>query len=203
MSCGQARLCVRLCVSVSVCLSVCLSAAAWLHYCTDPDVTWWSGRGCHLVVRYWADLQSVHGLLRCYGNSRNAWQSLAVICQAHRTHYACWRRLPSPAIKSTRLLRARRYLQRGRSISSILRGVVMRTRNVSEYMLVLALCLVGFLLLVSRWSSVCVTHFVSYFCNLHQGGYVFVVVCLSVFLLATLRKNVRTNFREIFREDWQ
>jgi len=26
--------------SVSVCLSVCLSAAACLHDCTDPDVTW-------------------------------------------------------------------------------------------------------------------------------------------------------------------
>ena len=31
-----------------------------------------------------------------------------------------------------------------RSISSVLRGVVTRTRNVSEYMLVLALCLVIF-----------------------------------------------------------
>jgi len=39
-------------------------------------------------------------------------------------------------------MRARRYLQLGRSISSILRGVVTRTRNVSQYMLVLALCLV-------------------------------------------------------------
>jgi len=28
MYCGHARLC------------VCLSAAACLHYCTDPDVTW-------------------------------------------------------------------------------------------------------------------------------------------------------------------
>ena len=43
----------------------------------------------------------------------NAWQSPAVIRQAHRTpraarrtHYACRQRLPSPAIKSTRLLRA-------------------------------------------------------------------------------------------------
>ena len=30
----------------SVCLSVCLSAAVCPHYCTDPDVTWGSGRGC-------------------------------------------------------------------------------------------------------------------------------------------------------------
>ena len=52
----------------SVCVCVCLSAAACPHYCTDPDVTWGSGRRCPLVVHYWADLQSVHGL-RCYGNT--------------------------------------------------------------------------------------------------------------------------------------
>jgi len=75
------------CIVVTrVCVSVCLSAAACLHYCTNPDVTWGIGRGCPLVVHYWADLQLVHGL-RCYGN-------------------------------------------------------ITRTRNVSEYMLVLALCLV-------------------------------------------------------------
>ena len=63
MYCGHARLC----VCVSVCLSVCLSAAVRPHYCKDPDVTWGHGRGCSLVVHYWADLQSGHGL-RCYGN---------------------------------------------------------------------------------------------------------------------------------------
>jgi len=47
---------------------VCLSAAACPHYYTDPDVTWGSGRGCPLVVHYWADLQSVHRLY-CYGNT--------------------------------------------------------------------------------------------------------------------------------------
>ena len=52
---------------VSMCVYICLSAAACPHYCTDPDVTWRSGRGCPLVVHCWADLQSVHGL-RCYGN---------------------------------------------------------------------------------------------------------------------------------------
>jgi len=36
-----------------------------------------------------------------------------------------------------------------------------------------------------------------------QAGYVFVVVCLSVWLLATLLKNFRTDLREIFREGWQ
>ena len=39
------------CVCVSVCL--CLSVAVCPHYCTDPDVTWESGRGCPLVVHYW------------------------------------------------------------------------------------------------------------------------------------------------------
>jgi len=48
-----------------VCLSVCLSAAACRHYCTDPDITWGSGRGCPLVVHYWVDLQSVHGFRCC------------------------------------------------------------------------------------------------------------------------------------------
>ena len=58
------RVCVCVCVCVSVCLSVCLTVAACLQYCTDPDVTWGSGRGCLQVVHYWADFQSVHGL-RC------------------------------------------------------------------------------------------------------------------------------------------
>jgi len=53
MYCGHARLYV--------------SAAACPHYCTDPDVTLGDGMGCPLVVHYWEDSQSVHGL-RCYGN---------------------------------------------------------------------------------------------------------------------------------------
>ena len=71
-------------MSLCVCVSVCLSAAACLHYCIDPDVTWGSGRGCLVVVHYCSDLQSLQGL-HCYGNTRNAWQSPAVIRQAHRT----------------------------------------------------------------------------------------------------------------------
>ena len=50
-----------------LCLSVCLSLAAFRHYCMDPDVSWGNGRGCPIVVHYWADLQSVHGL-RCDDN---------------------------------------------------------------------------------------------------------------------------------------
>ena len=29
----------------AVCVSVCLSLAAFPHYCMDPNVTWWNGRG--------------------------------------------------------------------------------------------------------------------------------------------------------------
>ena len=47
-------------------------------------------------------------------------QRPAVARQAQQTHYTGRRRHPSPAIKSTRLLLARRYLQRGRSILSTL-----------------------------------------------------------------------------------
>jgi len=38
----------------------------------DPDVTWGRGRGCPLVVHYWADLQArvallwQHNMNRCY-----------------------------------------------------------------------------------------------------------------------------------------
>jgi len=38
---------------------------------------------------------------------------------------------------------------------------------------------------------------------LRQRGYVFVVVCLYVCLLATLRKNFPTDLHEIFSEGWQ
>jgi len=61
MYCGHPRLC----VSVSVC-PVCVSdGAAYLHYCTHQDVTCESDKGCPLVVHYWADLQSGHGLGCC------------------------------------------------------------------------------------------------------------------------------------------
>ena len=62
MYCGHARLCV--CVCLSVCLSVRGRTPTLLH---GPGCNLGRGRGCPLVVHYWADLQSVHGL-RCYGN---------------------------------------------------------------------------------------------------------------------------------------
>jgi len=63
-------------------------------------------------------------------------QSPAVIRQSQRTPHA-------PAIKSTRLLRAR--LSATRPFHFVhAEGVVMQMRNVCEYMLVLDLCLVSF-----------------------------------------------------------
>jgi len=82
-------------------------------------------------------LQSVHGL-RCYGNTRNAWQSPAVIRQADRTPHALRIRAKTPLASdsidapSACAVPFRPYCG----------GVVTQTRNVSEYMLVLALCLV-------------------------------------------------------------
>jgi len=38
---------------------------------------------------------------------------------------------------------------------------------------------------------------------LRQRGYVFIVVCLSVCLLVTLRKNFQTDLHEIFRQGWR
>jgi len=79
MYCGHARLC------------VCLSAAVRPHYWTYPDVTWGRGRGCPLVVHYWMDLQSGHGLhfsfmslIYCCTTAGIAW-----LPQQHK----CWNKL--------------------------------------------------------------------------------------------------------------
>jgi len=62
VSCRRHEMCighVRLCV--------CLFLPAFQHYCMDLDVTWGNGKGCPIVVHYWADLQLVHGFC-CYDN---------------------------------------------------------------------------------------------------------------------------------------
>jgi len=68
MYCGHVRL--------------CLSTAACPNYWTDPDVILGNGMGCPLVVHYWEDSQSVHGL-RYYGSitrTRNVSECLALAC---------------------------------------------------------------------------------------------------------------------------
>ena len=104
-----------------------------------------------LVVHYWADLQSVHGL-RCYGNTRNAWQSPAVIRQAHRTSYTLLMPVKTPlasdkidAPAACATLSATTPFHFVHTAG----GVITRTRNVSEYMLVLAVvCLVVFVVVL-------------------------------------------------------
>ena len=123
---------------------MCLSTAACLHYCTDRDVTWQSGRWCLVVVHCLADLQSVHGLC-CYGNTKNAWQSPAVIRQAHHMpHALCMPaksplasdKIDAPAVCAT--LSATTPFHFVHSAGD----VVTRTQDVSEYVLVLTLCTV-------------------------------------------------------------
>ena len=90
-----------------------------------------------LVVHDWADLQSVHGL-RCYGNTENTWQSPAVIRQAHCTPHAL--RMPAKTPLAGDNIDAPAAC--AVPFRPYCGGVVTRTQNVSEYMLVLALCLV-------------------------------------------------------------
>jgi len=65
MYCGHA--CLGVCLWV--CLSVLGRMPTLLH---GPGCNLGSGRGCPLVVHYWSDLQSVHGL-HCYGNITGRW----------------------------------------------------------------------------------------------------------------------------------
>jgi len=131
MYCGHSRLC--------VCLSVCLSAAVCPHYCTDTNVTWGSVKRCPLVVHYWADLQSVHGW-RCYGNTMEM-HGRAQRQSARPT--ACrTRRLLMPAKTPLASDKINAPAACAIPFRPYFGDVVTRTHNVSEYMLVLALCLV-------------------------------------------------------------
>jgi len=57
----------RLCVCLCDCLSDPRRIPTLGAYCIDPNVTWRNGRGCPLVLCYWADLQLVHWF-GCYDN---------------------------------------------------------------------------------------------------------------------------------------
>jgi len=152
MYCGHARLCVYL----SVCLSVCLSAAACPHYSTDPDVTWGVvgdapqftiGRICN----------------RCTG------------CVAMATLWKCVAELsgnppgPAHAARTTHARTSDKIDARACCVCDVIcneavpfrhcAGVATRTRNVSEYMLVLALCLVEFVVASSVTLSVLSLHY--------------------------------------------
>ena len=151
------------------CMCVCLSTAAVRpHHCTDPDVTWWRGRGCPLVVHYWADLQSVHAL-RCYGPwQHNAnpsyklasipryddivrtlggvcallagdWRVTGAFSKLRSVYGKCMGVAGWPSTGGVLNITAAAWTAGSHWWRS---GNIMRTQNVSEYMLVLALCLV-------------------------------------------------------------
>ena len=128
---------------MSVCVSVCLSAAVRPHYCTDPDVTWGHVRGCPLVVHYWVDLQSGHGL-RCYGNiTRTLVTSLRPSRDMTTKPRAAYGKRARPACCRRGVLNITAAVCTA-GFHWWRSGNKKRTQNVSEYMLVLALCLVDF-----------------------------------------------------------
>ena len=162
MYCGHARLC------------VCLSAATCPQYCMDPDVTWSSGRGCPLVVHYWADMQSVHGL-HCYGNitqtlvtSLRPYRDMTTWCERSAGSGLCMLLAGDLRVTGRHSQNCTAYMGSGRgwlagdwpsmgggvlnitvAASTVgfhwwRSGNITRTQNVSECMLVLALCLVVF-----------------------------------------------------------
>ena len=147
------------CLSICLCVCLCVCPRPDTHTTAqNPDVTWGRGRGCPLVVHYWADLQSAHEL-RCYGNITRTLVYAGCARVADQ-----W-----PAGDGGVLKHARRISQVGvarwpvtgrrrGAFSTLLRRAVARTagsqwwrsgditpnQNVSEYMAVglLALCLV-------------------------------------------------------------
>jgi len=80
----------------------------------------------------------------------NAWQSPAVIRQAHRTLHA-WRTRTLRMPAKTPLAGDKNDAPAACAVPfRPYCGVVMRTRNVSEYMLVLALCLVNIIIYTNK-----------------------------------------------------
>jgi len=147
---------------------ICVSVHGRIHYCTDPDVTWDHGRGCPLVVHYWADSQSVHGL-RCYGNitrtivtSLRPSRDMMTLCERSvgSARAAAGDRQVMGAFSKLRTMYGKWAWLAGRwlavdggvlNITAVAwtagfqwwrSGDITRTQNVSEYMLVLAPCLV-------------------------------------------------------------
>ena len=139
---SRASMCLS--VFVSVCLYVRLFAAVCPHCCTDPDVIWGSGRGCLLVVTVgricngWTGYVAMATLWKCVaepcGNPPGP-PHAARMPHTHTTHTGktplAGNKIDAPDACAVPF---RPYCG----------GVATRTGNVSEYMLVLAVCLVLF-----------------------------------------------------------
>jgi len=132
MYCGHARLCVCLCVCLSVCVSVRGRMSTLLH---GPGCNLGSGRKCPLVMHHWANLQSVDATLwKCVAQSSGNPPSPPHACRTRTLRMPAKTPLAGDKIDAPAACAVpfRPYCG----------GVVTRTRNVSEYMLVLALSLV-------------------------------------------------------------
>jgi len=127
----------HVCVCVTVCLSVCLSLrgrmSSLLHGPGCNLAEWWKmPPGCALLDGF-AIGARVALLWQHYGN---AWQSPAVIRQAHRTPHAC-RTLTLRMPAKTPLAGDKIYAPGTCAVPfcPYCGGVVTRARNVSEYSL--------------------------------------------------------------------
>jgi len=86
-----------------------------------------------------------------------------------------------------------------------------KTTKIIDCLILLHETIVAYVVNAREWknlwankSQVLLHRFISLPFCFRQEGYVFVVVCLFVCLLATLRKNFRTPLlREIFKEGWK
>ena len=128
----------RVCVSVCV----CLSTAACQHYCTDPDVTWseWYGMppSCALLGGFAIGMRVALLWQHC-----KCVAEPAVIRQAQHMPHACHARTLSMPAK-TPLAGDKIDAPAACAVPfcPYCGSVVTRTRDVSENMLVLALCLI-------------------------------------------------------------
>ena len=160
MYCGHARLC------VCVCVSVLLSAAVRRHYCTDPDVTWGRllggfaiGARVALLWQHSANPSYKLASIPRYDDIVRTAGRLGGVC-ARRRPVTGGRRGAPPKPRAAYGKRARPGGRRPAAEGGVLNitaavwnagfhwwrsGNKKLTQNVSEYMLVLALCLVSFL----------------------------------------------------------
>jgi len=155
----------RICVSVYVC--VCLSAAVRPHYCTDPDVTSGRGRGCPpscallggfaigaRVALLWqhntkpsynlASSPQYDDIVRTAG-----WAGSVCVADRRRgapkTAHRIWQAGVAGPLATSRRRGAFSTLLRQSGMRASTGGILAtksERKNVSEYMLVLALCLV-------------------------------------------------------------
>jgi len=119
----------------------------------------------------------------------NAWQSPAVIHQAHRTPHAYrTRTLCTPAKTPLAGDKIDAPAACAVPFRPYCEGVVTRTRNVSEYMLVLALCLVYYLFIYRReWLERLTGSYCSDFVLRHKHVlFVLLLNCICFFLGRTV-----------------